>query len=376
MKQSPPGNTGSRSLGLVTCGSVGWKTVRSRWEADLAETSASVQHIESHFRTLTDATERFGAKSIGHALSGRGAANAAIAQGAKVILMSTLQNAPLVPLRKDVTYLIYGDCTTHQLAALYGGKRVGFPGALINKRIQALADHGVIFLCMSDWYRRALRAEFDIPEEQLVPLPFYVDTDRWRPRDAAREGERARVLFLGADLARKGGDIVYQLAARPEFAHVDFHVVSPNAGPGPANLVVHAGLRPESDALVALVRSCDLLLLPTRADTSSLAALEAAACGVPAIITGLGGIPEIVLDGVSGKVLAAAEIEPFAAALSAYLSNPALIAAHGRAARLRVERLFSRFHHFETLRRALAKAAAKWPADTAPAAVGAAVISV
>ena len=60
-------------LGIVTSGSVGWKTVRTRWEEDLADFSPTLHHIEDHARLLAGVTERYGAKSVGHAVAGRAA---------------------------------------------------------------------------------------------------------------------------------------------------------------------------------------------------------------------------------------------------------------------------------------------------------------
>jgi len=294
------------ALGLVTSGSAGWRTVRERWERDLQDFSPRVHHIEDHARFLTSFTERHGAKSLGQAVAGRRAIGAALGEGARVVLLSTLQNACFAPLRDDVAYIVYGDCTTAQLAEFYGGKTLGFPGSWISRRIQRLADHGCYFLCMSDWYRSALKAEFTIPERQMIHLPFYVDTQRWRPLADKPRGERMQALFIGADFNRKGGDIVYALAARPEFANVDFHVVSPNGPRAPAslaNLEVYRSMKAESPALVRLVARSDVFLQPTRADASSLAAMEAGACGVPSIATAIGGIPEIVLQGQTGSLL-------------------------------------------------------------------------
>ena len=178
-------------LGLVTNASAGWKTVRRRWEMDLAMYSPAVHHIEDHWRSLASVTERFGPRSVGHALAGRAAARAAIDAGAKVILLSTLQNAPFAPLEKGVRYIVYGDCTSAQLATNYGGKTLGAPGSWICARIRRLKEHGCIFLCMSKWYQDALREEFEIPENQLQILPFYVDTDIWKPQ-ANKASNRAQ----------------------------------------------------------------------------------------------------------------------------------------------------------------------------------------
>ncbi len=63
-------------LGLVTNASAGWKTVRRRWETDLATYAPTIHHIEDHWRSLASVTEGFGPRSIGHALAGRAATRA------------------------------------------------------------------------------------------------------------------------------------------------------------------------------------------------------------------------------------------------------------------------------------------------------------
>jgi glycosyltransferase involved in cell wall biosynthesis len=347
------------ALGLVTNGSAGWKTVRERWESDLADCMPGLHHIEDHFRPFGAMSERYGARSVVMALAGRAAARAALKAGAKVVLLSTLQNAPFVPLRKGVAYVVYGDCTTAQLAQVYGGRALGFPGSLVVKRIRRLVDHGAYFLCMSDWYRRALRQEFSIPEDRLALLPFYVDAEKWKPSEEMRPRARKRALFIGGDLVRKGGDVVYELARREEFRQVDFHIVSDNAADGPANLHPHRGLKADSAELVRLVASCDLMLAPTRADASPIAVLEAAACALPCIATRVGGMSEIVMDGVTGSLLAQPRMELFAAELSAYLANPRMMALRGANARQFVERSFSKGAHMAALRRAITQASAE-----------------
>jgi glycosyltransferase involved in cell wall biosynthesis len=192
-------------------------------------------------------------------------------------------------------------------------------------------------------------------------LPFYVDTEKWKPPEQKTPNPRTQVLFIGGDFWRKGGDIVYELARLERFANVDFHVVSPHAEKGPANVRVHRSLAPESPDLVRLTAASDIFILPTRADVSSLAAMEAAACGVPAIVTRCGGIPEIVLDGSTGSVLDGPSLVNFAAELSAYVSDPPMAAERGRNARRHILRNYSKTVHLEVLRDAIAGAAAESP---------------
>jgi glycosyltransferase involved in cell wall biosynthesis len=353
-------------LGIVTTDDVGWKTVRQRWEQDLAEYNPKFYHIEDYRRPLTGLTRRYGAKSIGDSLAGRVAAQAAIDEGANVVLMSTLQYAPLLPAKAKVRYLIYGDGTTAQLTRLFGGKRLGFPGSWITPHLQDVANHRSQFLCTSEWFRDQLRAELIIPPDQLALLPFYVDVERWKP--AARRDDRPfKAVFFGAfgaDFRRRGGDIVYAMAAMERFEDVEFHIVSHTAAAGGGNVRVHRQMTPDSDDLIRLVQSCHVMVLPTRADISSLAAMEASACAVPVITTRCGGIPEIVLDEITGSVLPAADLDLFSEELARYRDDASLVARRGENARRHVEQSFAKAKHVAALRALIEIAASQLPPQT------------
>jgi L-malate glycosyltransferase len=58
----------------------------------------------------------------------------------------------------------------------------------------------------------------------------------------------------------------------------------------------------------------DLLLMPSELESFGLAALEAMACRVPSIATLVGGVPELIDDGVSGRLLPVGDVEGMAGA--------------------------------------------------------------
>jgi glycosyltransferase involved in cell wall biosynthesis len=344
-------------LAVVTNSAVGWQTVRQRWEQDLSEYRPMLFHIEDHRPRLMALTQRYGGRSLGQALAGRDAVRRAIASGANVVLLTTTLNAPLLPADEPARYLIYGDATTRQLTELYSAKKLGFLGSLVTRQLKRIANGRTLFLCMSAWYRDALQAELDISADRLILLPFYIDIEKWRPASGERRDcQPLRALFIGGDLQRKGGDIIYAIAAMKRFQDVEFHVVSPHAVPASPNVVAHRELAPDSEALVRLVQSCDVMILPTRADASSLAAVECAACGVPAIITRVGGTAEIVLDQTTGSVVAAANVDLFVDELEKYRSNRDLLRIRGANARRHVEQNFSRDKHMSILRGVIAGA--------------------
>lgn len=132
-----------------------------------------------------------------------------------------------------------------------------------------------------------------IPKEPVIRT--------WRP------GELLQLVFLGNSWKRKGGQVaiktVEQLVQmgidarlivvghdRPKQSHPRVRHVRYLSKDHPAQLA----------RLLAILRESHLLLLPTRGDTNPGAIREAMAFALPPVVNGIGGIPELVENGVSG----------------------------------------------------------------------------
>ena len=199
-----------------------------------------------------------------------------------------------------------------------------------------------------------------VPVRKSRLLPNGIDTERYRPATAADEagplechfgqgclviGSVGRVepvknhaLLLAAFAALR--------ARRPDLAaRLRLAVV----GDGPLLQALRAqvdgaGLNDvvwlpgKRDDVAAILRGLTVFALPSIAEGTPGAALEAMASGVPVVGSDVGGVPEVVADGATGTLVPSGDAEALAAALERYAGSPALVHEHGLAARLRVTR--------------------------------------
>jgi N-acetyl-alpha-D-glucosaminyl L-malate synthase BshA len=89
-----------------------------------------------------------------------------------------------------------------------------------------------------------------------------------------------------------------------------------------------------------LLSISDILLLPSELESFGLVALEAMACEVPVVATRVGGIPEVVRDGIDGYLYDVGDVRSMAASCIAILCDPKLQASLGKAARERANQEF------------------------------------
>jgi glycosyltransferase involved in cell wall biosynthesis len=114
------------------------------------------------------------------------------------------------------------------------------------------------------------------------------------PQSHAPTGE---ILFVGNDFKRKGGFDLLALFERKLLPDMRLAIASNDPvlrnHPLPGGVRLISGIT-EPTQLTQLYRGSDLLVLPTRADCYSLVICEAAAQGVPALATRVGGIGELL----------------------------------------------------------------------------------
>lgn len=271
----------------------------------------------------------------------------------------------LFGLRRRVPYLVAMDDTPKWFARsgmAYESPYVVPAGSssrlkhVLTRSIYANAFH---LLPLSAVVRDSLVEDYGVSPDKVTVIPPGIDLGLWRggDADASRRGP-FKVLFVGGDFERKGGDLLVELAGTPAFRDAEFHFATNSfAGEHRPNIHVHRGLTANSRELIDLYRTADVFVLPTRADTHSISSLEAMAMGLPVVATRIGGISDIVLEGRTGHLIERNDIDSLADRLRRLKSDRPTRLDMGIAARKRVETSFNLERNSDTVLDLLARAA-------------------
>ncbi len=159
-----------------------------------------------------------------------------------------------------------------------------------------------------------LENDYGIPRGRLDVIPNGVDCSRFRPDPLARSRVREELsladetpvaCFVGNEFERKGLD----LALEGLEATADWHllVVGDDATRPYRERLTRLGPRVQflghREDVEALLAASDAFLLPTRHDVTALVGLEAMACGLPILMTAVGGTADYLEDGTNGFVI-------------------------------------------------------------------------
>jgi glycosyltransferase involved in cell wall biosynthesis len=220
---------------------------------------------------------------------------------------------------------------------------------LLDRRIDSALD---LWLTAADRAADALSEQRGVPRQRIETVHYGITMPRSPAADeAARNPERPVIAVVASFDPGKGHAVLLEALAMleqngfrattlligegPERAAVERHAVEA----GLAESVRFLGWR---DDVPGLLAGSDLLVLPSIAfECLPYSILEAMSHELPVVATDLAGIPEEVVDGVTGRVVPPGDAAALAHAIRDVLEDPQRARAMGREGKERVVERFS-----------------------------------
>ena len=192
----------------------------------------------------------------------------------------------------------------------------------LNRNCYRAAGHLVAW---SRWTKEGLVHEYEVPPDKVTVIPPGVSVQDWvRLVPRQRHEHPVKILFVGANLERKGGTLLLDAfrALRP--LGVELHLVTKDHVAPEPDLFIYANMQPNSAPLKALYHACDIFALPTFGDCLPMVLSEAGAAGMAVVSTDVAAIPEIVRDEETGLVVPVGDAAALEAALRRLVMQPEL----------------------------------------------------
>lgn len=192
-------------------------------------------------------------------------------------------------------------------------------------------------VAQSEWASRSLRDDYGVGADRLRVIPFGIQLP---PRTAPIETDEPEITFVGTSLERKGGRRLISVFNDRLRDRAILNLVTPEPVDGDDRIRVFGNIRAGDGQLDAVLARTAVFAFPSEIDKSSYAVLEAMAASVPVVTADVGALPELVEDGVTGRVFEAGNDAALGDALASLLDDPDRRRTMADAARQKVETTF------------------------------------
>lgn len=278
-------------------------------------------------------------------LDGYRAVRAARRTGAfDAVLYHTQTTGLLSPLPR-VPAVVSLDATpiNFDTLARYYGHRVGGPLEGVKRAIyRRVFARAAALISWSQWAKDSLVRDYGIAGEKVTVVHPGVDLAGWPHPDAqerlARTDGPVKLLFVGGDFQRKGGELLLRGFRERLESRCELHIVTQTALEPSPNGHVYRGVTPNSPTLRRLYAEADLFVFPTFADCLPQVVPEAMAAGLPVVTTRVGAAGEVVEDGATGLLVEPGDGAGLLRAMEALVERRELRCRMGEASRRSVAR--------------------------------------
>jgi len=163
-------------------------------------------------------------------------------------------------------------------------------------------------------------------DADIEVIPNFIDTSRFRPmgkdhfkKAVCPNGEKLLVHVSNFRPVKNAIDVV-ELFHRLHADRYPIKLLLVGDGPDRAacehrarelGVIDDVRFLGKQEPVEEILAIADIFVMPSGSETFGLAALEAMACGVPVVASDIGGLPELILDGVSGFLCPLGELDVF-----------------------------------------------------------------
>jgi glycosyltransferase involved in cell wall biosynthesis len=181
------------------------------------------------------------------------------------------------------------------------GKRRWYAFTRMQTRV---CQHIGRFVTVSESSRRDISTDHRVPIERIHTVPIGIDTEMFAPRPHIERAAHRIVSTASADVPLKGQRFLLEALAKVRVEYPDVHlelIGRPREGSTTADALARLGLGDvvnfnhgiSYEALVDLLASATVAIVPSLYEGFSIPAIEALSCGAPLIATTGGALPEV-----------------------------------------------------------------------------------
>jgi N-acetyl-alpha-D-glucosaminyl L-malate synthase BshA len=211
--------------------------------------------------------------------------------------------------------------------------------------------------CISSWLRDETVKHFGT-SRPIEVIPNFVNCNTYEPLkdEAARAKERLRLAAPGEAIlmhlsnfrpVKRVVDVVKVFALVARELPAQLYLVGDGPDRSEAEWLAHdlhindrVHFMGKQERVNELLPLADLLLMPSELESFGLVALEAMACKVPSISTRVGGVAEVIDDGVTGLLYSVGDVENMAAGALSLLKDRGRLEAMREAGRKTAQKRF------------------------------------
>lgn len=255
------------------------------------------------------------------------------------VILTPENVVPIAYLKAKQPIVLFTDATIASLVKFYP-----YLSNLCQETLKQLYDmekkaleNCQLAIYTSEWAAQTAIDIFKINPAKVKVIPWGPNIDCDRTRDdisqivESKAPSPCKLLFLGFEWDRKGGDIALEVTKELNAQGLTTELIVVGANPPNRELLpdfvkvvgkIDKSNPAGKEKFNQILADSHFLILPTKAETFGLVFCEANSFGVPCLTSDVGGIPTVIKDGLNGKKFSlTAEISEYCQYITSVMNN-------------------------------------------------------